>query len=349
VQLEVVLDVPGLDPGVREEFVGFKDLFVPDHPRNAILWHLGLTEDFEHSDFGVQFNLLVLPKPLDRLLSGHLLRLLQTKLEPHVLDRLFELKVLLHVLGSAEVGNLRLVPDFGSEVDLLHEAHERTVLDIIVEDFHVSADLVVLLLHELTLVVVNQLTAAQSDVALLLLVVPGVGDDVLLHQRGQLEHEVVGQGAVVFDGRLAELFSFSEHPLLCFLGQLMVFLEFGFTAHHTSSAESSVLGYLFVVHQIVGVDTDFQVNRIKAILYEHFCVFLLIYSFNYLGEHRGRELYLESFDLLLRVYVQDHSMLEGLDVDRGFLELHPVRGHEFGAGCGDAVNFFDILHILVGL
>jgi hypothetical protein len=84
--------------------------------------------------------------------------------------------------------------------------------------------------------------------------------------------------------------------------------------------------------QCMSVYTNFQVNCIEAELYEHFCVFLLIYSFNYLGEHRGWELYLEAFDLLLRVYVQYHSMLQGLNVESRFFELHPVRCHEFGAG-----------------
>lgn len=222
VELEVVLDVARLDAGVREEFVGFKDFFVTNHPCDAILRHLVLTEDFEHADFGVQFNLLVLPKPVDGLFSSHLGRLLQSKLSSHALDRLFELEVLLHVFRSSEVDCLSSVPDFAGDFNLLHQADKRADFDEIVEDFHLRVDFVVFLLHGFTLVIVDKFAAAFGDEALLLLVVPLVGDDVLLHKRRDLEQIIVGQGAVALDGRLAELFSFSEHLLLCFLWQFMV-------------------------------------------------------------------------------------------------------------------------------
>lgn len=106
-----------------------------------------------------------------------------------------------------------------------------------------------------------------------------------------------------------------------------------------------MFGNLFVFHQVVSIDTDFQVNCIESEFDKHSAVFLLIYSFNNLSNHGLRELHLEAFDLILRVNVHNHSILQGLNVHSRFFELHPVGCHEFGDGCWDALNLFDILHI----
>lgn len=116
---KVDLDVPRLDACLNVEFVSLEGLLVLDHPGDGVLAHvLPLADDGEDLYFGKELHLRVLLVPLDGLLSGHLLGLLQGELLLAFFYFFIELKLLLEVLGAAKVRTLCLAPMIKGDIYL---------------------------------------------------------------------------------------------------------------------------------------------------------------------------------------------------------------------------------------